>query len=112
MDANWFNAFFYDHYENVMNNVGRYVFDGFAGTSSGSGFGGSFDAGYGNNNNEVQDDDQNQQDDDDSGDLFWHKECDHTKLVICTAGALALYHNAYILKTMYGFIQHWNAMID
>jgi hypothetical protein len=53
MDANWFNAFFYDHYENVMNNVGRYVFDGFAGTSSGSGFGGSFDAGYGNNNNEV-----------------------------------------------------------
>jgi hypothetical protein len=50
MDANWFNALFDDHYENVMNNVGRYVSGGFAGTSSGSGFGGSFDAGYGNNN--------------------------------------------------------------
>jgi hypothetical protein len=98
MDANWFNALFDDHYENVMNNVGRYVSDGFAGTSSGSGFGGSFDAGYRNNNNELQDDDQNQQDDNDSGDLFWHRECDHTKLVICTAGALALYHNAYVYK--------------
>jgi len=98
MDANWFNALFYDHYENVMNNVGRYVSDGFAGTSSGSGFGGSFGAGYGNNNNEMQDDDQNQQDDDDSGDLFWHREYDCTKLVICTAGALALYHNTYIYK--------------
>ena len=60
MDANWFNALFDDHYENVMNNVGRYVSDGFAGTSSVSGFGGSFGDGYGNYNNEVQDDDINQ----------------------------------------------------
>nr|TKR98098.1 hypothetical protein D5086_0000206460 [Populus alba] len=50
MDANWFNAFFDDHYENVMNNVGRYVSDGFAGTSYVSGFGGSYGDGYGNYN--------------------------------------------------------------
>jgi len=98
MDADWFNALFDDQYENVMNNVVRYVSDGFAGTSSGRGFGGSFSASYGNNNNEVEDDDQNQQDDDDVGDLFWHRECDRTKLVICTAEALALYHNTYIYK--------------
>jgi hypothetical protein len=98
MDADWFNAFFDDQYENVMNNVVRYVSDGFASTSSRRGFGGSFGAGYGNNNNEVEDDNQNQQDDDDVGDLFWHRECDRTKLVICTAGALDLYHNTYIYK--------------
>ena len=98
MDANWFNALFDDHYKNVMNNVGRYVSDGFAGTSSVSGFGGSFGDGYGNYNSEVQDDDINQQDDDDSGDLFWRRESDRTKLVICTARALVLYHNTYIYK--------------
>ncbi|XP_034932828.1 uncharacterized protein [Populus alba] len=98
MDANWFNALFDDHYENVMNNVGRYVSDGFAGTSSVSGFGGSFSDGYGNYNSEVQDDDINQQDDDDSGDLFWRRECDRKKLVICTARAMALYHETYIYK--------------
>ena len=98
MDANWFNALFDDHYKNVMNNVGRYVSDGFAGTSSVNGFGGSFGDGYGNYNSEVQDDDLNQQDDDDGGDLFWHRECDRTKLVICTARALALYYNTYIYK--------------
>ncbi|KAJ6978491.1 hypothetical protein NC653_026795 [Populus alba x Populus x berolinensis] len=98
MDANWFNALFNDHYENVMNNIGRYVSDGFAGTSSVNGFGGNFGDGYGNYNSEVQDDDLNQQDDDDGGDLFWHRECDCTKLVICTARALTLYYNMYIYK--------------
>ncbi|KAJ6893013.1 hypothetical protein NC652_027116 [Populus alba x Populus x berolinensis] len=101
MDANWFNALFNDHYENVMNNIGRYVSDGFAGTSSVSGFGGNFGDGYENYNSEVQDDDLNQQDDDDGGDLFWHRECDCIKLVICTAGALALYYNMYIYKEPY-----------
>ena len=98
MDANWFNALFDDHYENVMNNVGRHVSDGFASTSSVSGFGRSFSDGYGNYNSEVQDDDINQQDDDDSGDLFWRRECDRKKLVICTAGAMTLYHETYIYK--------------
>jgi hypothetical protein len=70
MDPNWFNAFFADHYENVMNNASRYVSDGFAGTSSVSCFGGSVGDGYGNYNSEVQDDDLNQQNDNDSGDLF------------------------------------------
>ncbi|KAG6755545.1 hypothetical protein POTOM_041376 [Populus tomentosa] len=51
MDANWFNALFDEHYENVMNNVGRYVSDGFAGTSSASGFGDSFGDRYVNYNN-------------------------------------------------------------
>jgi hypothetical protein len=98
MDSNWFNALFDDHYENVMNNIGRYVSDGFAGTSSISGFGGSVGDGYGNYNSEVQDDDLNQQDDNDSGDLFWLKECDRTKLVICIAGALTMYYNTYVYK--------------
>ena len=98
MDANWFNALFDDHYENVMNNVGWYVSDGVASTSSVRGFRGSFGDGYGNYNSEVQHDDLNQQDDDAVGDLFWHRECDCTKLVICTAGALALYYNTYIFK--------------
>ncbi|XP_061961541.1 protein ALP1-like [Populus nigra] len=93
MDSNWFTALFDDHYENVMNNVGRYVSDGFAGTSSVSGVGGSVGDSYGNYNSEVQDNDLNQQDDNDGGDLFWHRECDRTKLVICTAGALTMYYN-------------------
>jgi hypothetical protein len=50
---NWFNVLFDDHYENVMNNAGRYVSDGFAGTSSVSGFGGSVGDGYGNYNSEI-----------------------------------------------------------
>ena len=87
MDANWFNTLFDDRYENVMNNVVWYVFDGFASTSAGSGFGGNIGAGYGNNTYEEEDD-QNQQDDDDVGDLFWHRECDRTKLIICTTRAL------------------------
>ena len=70
MDANWFNALFDEHYENVMNNVGRYVSDGFAGTSSASGFGDSFGDRYVNYNSEAQHDDLNQQDDDAVGDLF------------------------------------------
>jgi len=98
IDPNWFNALFDDHYENVMNNAGRYVSDGFDGTSSVSGFGGSVGDGYGNYNSEVQDDDLNQQDDNDGGDLFWHRECDRTKLVICTARALTMYYNTYVYK--------------
>jgi len=30
--------------------------------------------------------------------LFWLRECDHNKLLLCTAGALALYYNNYIYK--------------
>jgi hypothetical protein len=28
--------------------------------------------------------------------LFWKREFDHRKLVLCTASALALYYNTYI----------------
>nr|TKS06058.1 hypothetical protein D5086_0000126730 [Populus alba] len=60
MDANWFSALFDKHYENVMNNVGRYVSDGFVGTSSASGFGDSFGDRYVNYDSEAQHDDLNQ----------------------------------------------------
>ena len=71
MDANWFNALFDDQYDNVMNNVVRYVSDGFAGRSIGCGFGGSIGASNGNNTDDDNDDDKNQYDDDDEGELFW-----------------------------------------
>ena len=111
MDANWFNALFDEHYKNIMNNVSRYASDGFAGTSSVSGFGGSLGDHYVNYNSKAQHDDLNQQDDDAVGDLFWHKECDCKKLVICTAGALAMYYNTYIYKEpcmdSYNTGMHW-----
>jgi hypothetical protein len=30
--------------------------------------------------------------------LFWLRECDRNKLLLCTTGALALYYNNYIYK--------------
>ena len=46
----------------------------------------------------MKDDDANQDDDDEEGKLFWLRECDRNKLILCTAGALALYYNNYIYK--------------
>jgi len=99
MDANWFNNLFDDEYDNVMNNVVQYVSNGFGSTSNGSGFGSSSGAGNDNNtNDDDDDDDENKHDDDEEGDLFWLRECDHNKLLLCTTGALALYYNNYIYK--------------
>jgi len=43
-------------------------------------------------------DDENKHDDDEEGDLFWLREFDRNKLLLCTAGALALFYNNYIYK--------------
>jgi hypothetical protein len=102
MDANWFNDLFDDKYDNVMNNVVQYVLNGFGGTSTGSGFGYSSGAGNVNNtdddDDDDDDDDENKHDDDEEGDLFWHREYDRNKLLLCMAGALVLYYNNYIYK--------------
>ena len=99
MDANWFNDLFDDKYDNVMNNVVRYVSNGFGGTNTGSGFGCSSGAGNGNNtDDDDNDDDENKHDDDEEDDLFWLRECDHNKLLLCMTRALALYYNNYIYK--------------
>lgn len=52
-------------------------------------------SGVGNGNNIDDDDDddddnENKHDDDKEGDLFWLRECDRNKLLLCTTGALAL----------------------
>jgi len=105
MDANWFNNLFDDEHDNVMNNVVQYVSNGFGSTSTGSGFGCNRGAGNDNNTNDDDDDDDDDEnkhddddDDDDEGDLFWLRECDRNKLLLCTTGALALYYNNYIYK--------------
>ena len=46
----------------------------------------------------MKDDDANQDNDDEEGKLFWLRECDRNKLILCTAGALTLYYNNYIYK--------------
>jgi hypothetical protein len=51
-----------------------------------------------NNDDDNDDDDENKHDDDEEGDLFWLRECDRNKLLLCTTGALALYYNNYIYK--------------
>jgi hypothetical protein len=69
--------------------------NGFGGTSIGSGFGCSSSA---SNENNTDDDNANKHDDNEEGDLFWLRECDHNKLILCTVGALALCYNNYIYK--------------
>ena len=98
MDAYWFNDLFDDEYDNVMNNVVQYVSNDFSGTSTCSGFGCSSSADNGNNTDDNDDDNENKHDDDEEGDLFWLRECDRNKLLLCTVGALALYYNNYIYK--------------
>jgi len=43
-------------------------------------------------------DDENKHDDDEEGDLFWLREFNRNKLLLCTVGALALFYNNYIYK--------------
>jgi hypothetical protein len=46
-------------------------------------------------------DDENKHDDDEEGDLFWLREFDRNKLLLCTDEALALFYNNYIYKEPY-----------
>jgi len=52
-------------------------------------------------NNSSDNDDNDNDDSNDKGELFWKREFDHRKLVLCTASALALYYNTYIYKEPY-----------
>jgi len=90
MDSNWFSTLFYEGYDDVINNVADYVNYGHSSNNDGD-----------SSVNHNSDNDDN--DDDDSyeeGELFWNREFDRCKLVLCTAGALALYYNTYIYKEL------------
>ena len=66
-----------------MNNVVDYFNHGHSADNDGDSSGNhSF------NNNDNDDDDSNEEDD-----LFWKREFDRHKLVLCITGALTLYYN-------------------
>ena len=91
MDSQWFEALFKEGYDDVMNNVADYI-----------NFGHSTDNDRNSSSDHSSDNDDN--DDNDSneeGELFWKREYDRQKLVICTADALTLYYNTYIYKELY-----------
>jgi hypothetical protein len=88
MDSHWFSALFEGSYDDVINNIADYVNYGNSSVNDGD-----------SNGNQSSDDDDDDDDaSDEEGELFWEREFDHQKLVICTAGALTLYYNTYIYK--------------
>jgi hypothetical protein len=89
MDSHWFSALFEGSYDDVINNIADYVNYSNSSVNDGDS--------SGNQSSDDDDDDDNDASDEE-GELFWEREFDHQKLVICTAGALALYYNTYIYK--------------
>jgi hypothetical protein len=87
MDSHWFSALFDGGYDDVMNNVADYVNYGNSSVNNGD------SSGNHSSDNDEEDDDSNEE-----GELFWKREFDRQKLVLCTVGALALYYNTYIYK--------------
>jgi hypothetical protein len=88
MDSQWFEALFEVGYDDVMNNVADYVNFGHSADNDGD------SSGDDNSDNDENDDNDSNKE----GGLFWKREFDRQKLVLCTAGALALYYNTYIYK--------------
>jgi hypothetical protein len=84
MDSHWFSTLFEGDYDDVLNNVADYVNYGHSPDNDGDC--------SGNYSSDNDDDDDN----DDSDELFWEREFDEQKLILCTAGAVALYYNTYI----------------
>jgi hypothetical protein len=91
MDSHWFSALFDRVYDDVMNNIAGYVNYGHSSDNDGDS----------NGNHSFDNDDNNDDDSDEEGELFWKREFDRQKLVLRTAGALALYYNTYIYKEPY-----------
>jgi hypothetical protein len=80
-----------------MNNVVQYVSYGCGGKNSSSGFDSISNAGNDNNTND-EDDDNEYDDEEEERDLFWLREFDYHKLILCTTKALAMNYNNYIYK--------------
>jgi hypothetical protein len=97
--TDWLINLFYRDYENAMNNVVQYVSYGCGGKNSGSGFDSNSNAGDDNNTND-EDDDNEYNDDDEERDLFWVRDFDYHKLILCATKALAMNYNNYIYKKM------------
>jgi len=89
MDSHWFSTLFDGDYDDVMNNVADYVNYGNSSVNDGD---------CSDNNSSDTDDDDDDDDSDEEGELFWEREFDDQKLILCTAGAIALYYNTYIYK--------------
>jgi hypothetical protein len=90
MDLHWFSILFEGDYNDVMNNVADYV-----------NYGNSFVNDGDSSGNHSSDNDDNDDASDEEGELFWKREFDRQKLVLCIAGALALYYNTYIYIYIY-----------
>jgi len=90
MDSHWFSALFEGSYDDVINNIADYVNYGNSSVNDGDSSG-----------NQSPDDDDDDDASDEEGELFWEREFDHQKLVICTAGALALYYNTCVCVCVY-----------
>jgi hypothetical protein len=88
MDSHWFSTLFDGDYDDIMNNVADYVNYGNSSVNDGDC----------SDNNSSDTDDDDDDDSDEEGELFWEREFDDQKLILCTAGAIALYYNTYIYK--------------
>jgi hypothetical protein len=84
MDSHWFSALFDGDYDDVMNNVANYGNYGNSPVNDGD---------FSCNHSSDTDDDN---DSDEKGELFWEREFDNQKLILCTVGAITLYYNTYI----------------
>ena len=89
MDSHWFSTLFDGDYDDMMNNVADYVNYGNSSVNDGD---------CSDNNSSDTDDDDDDDDSDEEGELFWEREFDDQKLILCTAGAIALYYNTYLYK--------------
>jgi hypothetical protein len=76
MDSHWFSALFDGGYDDVMNNVADYVNYGHSSNNDGDS----------NGNHGSDNDDNDDNDSDEEGELFWKREFDRHKLVLCTTG--------------------------
>jgi hypothetical protein len=91
MDSHWFSTLFEGDYDDVLNNIADYVNYGNSSVNDGDC--------SGNYSSDTDDDDDDDNDDSDEEDeLFWEREFDDQKLILCTAGAATFYYNTYIYK--------------
>ena len=88
MDPHWFSSLFDGDDDDVLNNFADYV--NYSNSSVNDG-----DC-SGNHSSDTDDDDND--DSDEEGELYWEREFDDEKLILCTASAIALYYTTYIYK--------------
>ena len=81
MDSHQFSAIFDRDYDNVMNNVAAYV-------NYSNSFVNDGDC-SGNHSPDTNNDDDD--DSDEEGELFWEREFDNQKLILCMTGVITLY---------------------